>query len=233
MRYAFAMMVVFASGCRIGEYVAPPPVDSGPDGVGVIVDAPAPPDGPPAFHGMHATIGENPGWTGSCDALDTRAEMLDRFDPAVQEQDVRAGWDFDTSADIYNDATFNFDPNWPTAASGQFSVRFAGTIALAAGPHCFSIDVGATGTDIVGGKNECAQIYLGDGDAIAETGYLAATSGVATGCIDLGADAAPELDIIFWYFNIFEQATLHVRTCDGAACIPSTPLPLSALTPVP
>jgi hypothetical protein len=228
-----AIVVVLVAGCRIGEYIAPPPIDAGDDDDVISVDAGDAPDGPPAFRGLHATIGETPEWTGSCDALDDRAEMLDRFDPATQEQDVRAGWDFDTGADNYDDPSYGFDPNWPTAVSGRFSVRFAGTIALEAGPHCFSIDVGATGTDIIGGKNECGQLYVGTGDAIAETGYLAATSGVATGCIDLAEAGTPELDIVFWYFNIFEQATLHVRTCDGAACIPTTPLPLTALTPGP
>jgi hypothetical protein len=227
-------VILLATGCRIGEYIAPPPIDAGDDDdVGPAVDASGAPDGPPAFQGLHATIGETPEWTGSCDALDDRAEMLDRFDPAAQENDVRAGWDFDTGADDYDDPTYGFDPNWPSAQSGRFSVRFAGTIELAAGTHCFSIDIGATGTDIIGGKNACGQLYVGTGNAIAETGYLAATSGVATGCIDLAEAAAPEIDIVFWYFNIFEQAILHVRTCDGAACTPGTPLPLASLTPVP
>lgn len=59
-------------------------------------------DAPPGPDGLRAIIGERPEVTGSCGALDDRAEMLDRFDPVVQAQDVTAGWDFDTDADSYN-----------------------------------------------------------------------------------------------------------------------------------
>lgn len=224
MRLALAIVVVFSSGCRIGEHIAGPPVDAGGDDDVTDVDAGDDPDGSNTFHGLHAIIGERPEWTGSCDALDDRAEMADRFDPVVQAQDVTAGWEFDTSADSYNDPTYGFAPNWPSAESGRFSLRFTGTIDLAAGHHCFSIDVGATGTGIVDGKNMCAQIYAGTGNAIAETGYVAATAGAATGCIDVAEDAAVPLDIVFWYFNIFEQAKLVVRLDDA-------PLSLASLQP--
>ena len=60
----------------------------------------------------------------------------------------------------------------------------------AAGPHCFSIDTGATGTDIIGGKNVCGQIWIGD--SVAETGFAAATAGPATVCVDLAADVSPD-----------------------------------------
>lgn len=221
MRLALAIIVVLGTGCRIGEHIAGPPVDGGADDDDVTVDAGDDLDGSNAFHGLHAIIGERPEWTGSCDALDDRAEMNDRFDPVVHEQDVTAGWEFDTSADDYDDPTYGFAPNWPSAESGRFSLRFTGTIDLTAGHHCFSIDVGATGTGIVDGKNMCAQIYAGTGDAIAETGYLAATAGVATGCIDVDTDGPVPLDIVFWYFNIFEQAKLVVRVDDAAMALPS------------
>jgi hypothetical protein len=222
MRQA-ALLVLVLAGCKIGEHIAAPPVDAANDGGGSGVDASGEPDGPPAVHALRATIGETPQVTGSCDALDTRAEMEDRFDPAVQEQDVVAGWDFDTSADSYDDPTYGFDPNWPSAQSGRFSVRFTGDVTLGAGSHCFRIDIGATGTDIINGKNACGQIYVGTGDAVAETGYSAATSGPATGCVTFAAGEPQQLDIVFWYFNILEQAILHV-TVDGS------PLDLTSLS---
>ena len=225
-------------GCRINEHHAQPPVD-GPSAT-VMIDAPGGGDGgvpdadPNVLPGLRATIGEQPQWTGTCKSVGTYAMMNDRFDPAVDEQDVVAGWEFDSDADSYNDPSYVFDPNWSgTKYAGRFSVRFRGTIRLAAGTHCFSIDVGATGTDIIKGKNECGQIYVGDSgaDALAETGYEAKTSGPGTGCIDLAADGAPEIDIVFWYFNIFEHAHLQVRHCAGAGCTPDQALNLADLAP--
>jgi hypothetical protein len=232
MRNLAVILLIACGGCRIGEYIAPPPPDAGGSGDGDggdLADA-APPDAPGAT-GLHAIIGERPEWTGSCDALDDRAELEDRFDPAVQEQDVVAGWEFDTGADSYDDATYNFEPAWPTAESGRFSVRFTGRIRLDPGPHCFSIDIGATGTDIVGGKNACGQIWLGE--AVAETGYLAATAGPATVCVDVApeGDGAETIDIVFWYFNIFEQAKLVVRQCAGDACAPDQPIAAADVSP--
>jgi hypothetical protein len=216
-------MIVVAAillcGCRIGEHIAEAPLDAeppGPDG--------APPDaGPPdaARPGLHAIIGERPEWTGTCASLDDRAEMEDRFDPPVRSQDMVAGWEFDTAADDYDDATYGFDPAWPGSESGRFSLRLRGDLTIA-GPHCFSIDVGATGTDIIGGKNMCGQIWLGD--AVAETGYESSNTPVV--CAD-----ATQLDIVFWYFNIFEQAQLTIRHCVGEACTPDQPLLATEVTP--
>lgn len=221
---------LIACGCRIGEYIAPPPTDAGGSGDvdgGGLADA-APPDAPGAT-GLHAIIGERPEWTGSCDALDDRAELDDRFDPPVQEQDVVAGWEFDTGADSYADPSYGFDPPWPSAESGRFSVRFRGRIRLAAGTHCFSIDIGATGTDIIGGKNGCGQVWIGD--TVAETGYAAATAGPATACVEVAADGSEDLDIVFWYFNILEQAKLVVRRCAGAGCTPDQPIAAGDVSP--
>lgn len=196
-----------------------------------VTDAPIDaPDGP---NGLRATIGERPEVTGSCGALDDRAEMTGRFDPVVAEQDVTAGWDFDTDADNYDHVSYGFMPNWPSAQSGRFSVRFHGNVVLEAGTHCFSIDIGATGTDIINGRNGCGQVWLADaGSATAETGFEAATSGPATGCIDVATAAPTELDVVFWYFNIFERAKLNVRHCLGAGCTPAEPLSAMQLRPI-
>ena len=124
-------------------------------------------------------------------------------------------------------------PNWPMAQSGRFSVRFHGNVVLDAGMHCFSIDIGATGTDIINGRNGCGQVWLaGANTATAETGFEAATAGVATGCINVATTAPTELDIVFWYFNIFERAKLHVRHCAGASCTPAEPLSAMQLQPL-
>ncbi len=228
------MLLLGLAGCVLDEHIAAPPVDAGasapdgadldPDGGGGGSDA--------GFAGLHAMIGERPEGTGNCSALDDRTEMLDRFDPPVREQDVEAGWDFDTSADSYDDPTFGFDPNWDGSESGRFSLRFHGRIALPAGENCLSIDIGATGTGIIDGRNACGQLYLGGAAApLAETGYGAASTDAATGCATVGAGGA-ELDIVFWYFNIFEQAILHVRQCAGTDCTPDQPIAAGMVTPL-
>jgi hypothetical protein len=227
------LLVIAATSCRIGEHIADPPIDGRP---GALIDAPAAeldaPDAPPAATGLRATIGERPEVTGSCNALDDRAEMMDRFEPPLQAQDVTAGWEFDTDADSYADPSYGFMPPWPSAQSGRFSLRFSGRITLDVGPHCFSVDIGATGTDIIGGRNGCGQIWLGAAaSATAETGYEAATSGTATGCIDVTAAGPVDLVIVFWYFNIFERARLQIRHCAGAACTPAEMLSVPNLQP--
>lgn len=217
--------------CRIGEHIAAPPVDGRPAAIDGAIEVDAT-DAPPAQVGLRATIGERPEVTGSCGALDDRAEMDGRFDPPLQEQVVTAGWEFDTDADSYADPSYGFMPPWPSAQSGRFSVRFAGTIELDAGTHCFSVDIGATGTDIISGKNGCGQVWLGAATtAAAETGFDAATSGPATGCIDVAAAGPVELAIVFWYFNIFERARLQVRHCPGTGCTPAEPLSVPSLRP--
>jgi hypothetical protein len=219
-------MLVLIAGCRIGEHIASAPIDSGPD-------APPPdayvPDAEPPFQGLLATIGDVPQVTGSCNALDDYAEMTGHFASPVQEMPVDAGWEFDTSADTYNDATFGFDPNWSGAQFGAFSVRFRGTIELTAGAHCFSVDIGATGTDIITGQNGCGQLYIGANTvALAETGYDASSASAWTACTTTPAGPI-ELDVVYWYFNIFNQARLVVRTCDGDACTPDQPLDVAKL----
>ncbi len=230
---AATVIAIVAAACRLGEHVAEAPID----GLGLPVDAAlatadAAVDAPDGPRGLRATIGDRPEVTGSCGALDDRAEMLTRFEPAMAEQDVTAGWEFDTDADSYDHASYGFVPNWPSATSGRFSLRLHGRITLDAGPHCFSVDIGATGTDIISGKNGCGQVWVGAGNAaLAETGYEAATSGVATGCIDVASTGPTDFDIVFWYFNIFERARLNVRHCAGAGCTPAEMLMLASLQP--
>jgi hypothetical protein len=224
---------VALSGCVLDPHVADPPIDAG----GAAADGADPADADPAtspdagFAGLHAIIGERPEGTGNCSAVDDRTEMLDRFDPPVREQDVAAGWEFDTGADSYDDPSYGFEPNWPAAESGRFSLRFHGRIALPAGSHCLSIDIGATGTGIIDGRNACGQLYLGGAAApLAETGY-GAEADAQVGCATVGA-AGVELDIVFWYFNIFEQAILRVRHCAGASCAPDQPIAADLVTPL-
>jgi hypothetical protein len=116
---------------------------------------------PFAFNGLTAAIGHIAESTGSCDALDDFAEMSARFEPPVQAQDVYAGWEFDTDADSYGDPSYGFQPAWPSADNAPFGVRYRGRMRLTHDTHCFSIDIGATGTDIINGRNACGQIYIG------------------------------------------------------------------------
>ncbi|HTJ45679.1 MAG TPA: hypothetical protein VL463_26435 [Kofleriaceae bacterium] len=222
--------VLTVVGCRFGEHHAAPPVD-GSVGSDTPADAAGAPDAQNVFHGMHAMIGDRPEWTGSCSTLSTYDQMQMHFANPAQQEDVDAGWEFETDADSVSDPSYGFDPSWPmTAPSERFSLRFAATIHLAAGDHCFQIDTGATGTDIISGKNECGQIWL-DGAKTAEVGYQAASNGPATGCITMAADGDAQLDVVFWYFNVFEKAKLQIRTCSGTSCAPSDPLDLSSLAP--
>ena len=238
MRAAAAIACITCASCRFGEHTAVPPVDGAQSGSAVIDGAPPAPDAQEnVFHGMRVTIGDRPEWTGSCKSnLPDYATMTGHFATPKQQEDADAGWDFDTSADAYSDPSYGFDPMWPMAAAAErFSARYKATIHLAAGPHCFSIDIGASGTDIITSGNECGQIWLGPEEApskIAETGYEAATSGVATGCIDQASDGTAELDVVFWYFNVLAQAKLHLRECDGASCTPGTPLSVPDLVPL-
>ena len=240
MRAAASIAVVVMTACRLGEHVAQPPVDGAGSGAlpdGVIDGAPA--DAQNTFHGMRASIGDEPQWTGSCTMnVPDYATMMSHFASPMAQQDVTAGWEFSTDADSYADPSYGFMPAWPSSSPGQnqrFSLRFRATLQLTAGAHCFTIDTGASGTDIITGNNECGQIWLGAIDApakIAETGYQAATAGPATGCIDQAADGPAELDVIFWYFNVLAPAKLVLRQCDSASCTPDAPLSVPALAPL-
>jgi hypothetical protein len=191
---------------------------------------------PEVWNGLTAIIGDRPEWTGSCDNLDDWAEMDSRFAASTRRMKVRAGWDFDTSADDYADPSYGFDPNWTESDSGRFSVRFTGLIRLAeAGPHCFSVDIGATGTDLIGGRNGCGQVWLNAGDGagetsgwLAETGFSAESNEARIGCVELPAGVY-SFDIVFWYFNVLEQAILHVRSCGSPDCTISMMLDVTDL----
>jgi hypothetical protein len=252
--------VALCCGCTIGGVNALPPVDAGPaidagaDGDGAGPDAAAcevgvdtdgdnladcdeladgnPVTDPAVFNGLTAIIGDRPEVTGSCDNLDDFAEMETRFATPMQAMDVYAGWEFDTAADDYDDPSYGFAPNWTSADSGRFSVRYNGSMFVdTGGMYCVSIDVGATGTGIVTGKNMCAQVYVGGGPAwLVETGYQADSDTAHTACATLTAGANP-IDIVFWYFNVLEQAQLTVRWCFGDAdpCTPDTALDPAAL----
>ena len=244
------LLVLLAPACRIDEHIAPPPPDGvigvdaggsdgadaapctpGTDGDGDGVDDCTERDDgdpftdPAVYNGLHAVIGARPPWLqGSCDHLSDYAEMETRYATPVQEHDVRAGWEFDTDANSYDDPSYGFDPSWPMAQANEFTVRFAGRIQLAAGPHCFSVDIGATGTGIIDGKNACGQVYVGVGaapmKALAETGYGAASVDARVGCVDVATAGAAQLDIVYWYSDANMRAKLQVRHCAGAACTP-------------
>jgi hypothetical protein len=181
------------------------------------------------FNGLTAMIGDRPEFFGSCNNLDDHVEMVSHFAASTHTMDVYAGWEFDTGADAYTDPSYGFQPSWPMAAPAErFSVRYTGTLRLAeSGTQCFSVDIGATGTDIFTSRNACGQVYLnaGDGAALAETGLDAASVDAKTGCVTLDAGSYP-FDIVFWYESTTEQARLQVRRCTSASgpCTPDQPL---------
>ena len=191
---------------------------------------------PAVYNGLTAMIGERPEW-GSCNDLDDHAEMRMRFAASSKMMDVRAGWDFDTGADAYSDPSYGFEPSWAMAAPAErFSLRFAGRIRLAAaGTQCFSIDIGAAGTDVFLSGNNCGQIYLGGGPTwLAETGHEAASVDAKLGCVELPAGDY-DLDLVFWYYNLLAQAKLHVLRCTSASgpCTPDQPLATKDLHALP
>jgi hypothetical protein len=252
-----ALALVVSAGCTLGGVHALPPDDTshldrdggadgdggadagsctpGADGDGdglfdcdEIIDG-DPFTDPDVFNGLTAMIGDRPEWSGSCSNLDDHAEMVSHFASATHVMDVTAGWEFDTGADAYSDPSYGFQPNWAEpAANERFSLRFAGRIHLAeAGNQCFSVDIGATGTDLFTSRNACGQVYLnaGDGSALAETGLDATSVDAKVGCLNLPAGDY-DFDVVFWYFNVFEQAKLQVRRCTSASgpCTPDQPL---------
>jgi hypothetical protein len=256
-------LLAAGTGCRFGENVAEAPVDGAvADGVDIGDAGDTTPDGPVActpgadgdgdgisdcdelndaspftdpakFNGLHAIIGDKP-FSGNCNDLDDYAEMETRFDEPAQEQDVTAGWHFETSANSYNDPEFGFAPNWTEADSGAFSVRFRGQIWLTAGEHCFTVDVGATGTNIVNGHNMCGQVYVGSAGpptaALVETGYNATVDGAHTACTTVAADGGYPIDIVLWLWEVnLWPAKLHALHCTGAGCTPSLPIPAAEL----
>jgi hypothetical protein len=188
---------------------------------------------PAKFNGLHAIIGDLP-FSGTCSDLDDYAEMEGRFDTPVQEQDVYAGWNIDTDANTYNDPSFGFQPNWPMAQSGRFSVRFRGVISLAAGDHCFQVDIGATGTGIIDGHNTCGQVYVGVGGlptaALAETGFGAPADGPGLGCITVPSAGAYPIDIVLWLWEVnLWRTKLAVTHCTGVGCTPTEQIPATRL----
>jgi len=210
--------------------------DADSDGDG-LSDAQEAGDGDPGtdplrFNGLLATIGERPELTGSCGFMDDYAEMSDVFDPPVQQAQVRAGWDFETDADSYDDPSYGFDPAWPEAESGRFSLRFSGVFVVReSGRHCFAIDIGADGGTGLLDKNSCGQLYLGGGDGVDETlewfaeAGFAADAGADQRCEDLDAGEV-SIDIVLRYFDVNETNRLHVRHCYGGAtdCDPDQPI---------
>ena len=189
---------------------------------------------PNAYNGLTVMVGERPEGSGTCHSLDDFAEMESRFAGATKMMDIRAGWDFDTGADAYSDPSYGFDPAWAEAAAAErFSLRYTGTIHLAAaGQQCFSIDIGAIGTDIFFSGNNCGQIYL-DGAPVAVSGFEAPTAS-NIGCVELGA-GEHDFDVVFWYFNVLSQAKLHVKRCTSASgpCTPAEPLVPAAVHALP
>lgn len=180
---------------------------------------------PARFNGLHAIIGRQPQLSGGCNWLDTWAEVEHELGEVKREQDIRAGWSFDTMANRYDDASYGFAPNWTAAESDGFNIVYRGQVYLTAGRHCFTVDIGGT-------SNRCAQVYLSLGapatTALVETGFEAA-AGAATRCVDIDAARAAPIDIVYrnFYF-IAARSRLDVRHCagtGGADCTPATTLP--------
>jgi len=191
---------------------------------------------PAKFNGLHAIIGRAPELSGSCSWLDTWDEVLHEFETTKREQDVHAGWSFDSTANRYDDLSYGFLPNWTAAEDGRFQLRFHGQVNLAVGDHCFAIDLGDTG------GNKCAQIYLGIGGpataALAETGFEA-TANQATGCVTVTTAGAFPIDVVFRNFHLAlpplfpPHNVLDVRHCAGVGCMPTATIKATMLQPQP
>jgi hypothetical protein len=223
-----------------------PPCEGTTDGDGDnIPDCTEQDDGDPAtdpaiVNGLHAVIGRAPEVSGSCKWLESWDEVKHELGTIKREQDISAGWSFDTMANRYDDASYGFAPNWPAAEGGRFNIVYRGKVFLTAGQHCFAVDIGAAGSDSA--SNRCAQIYVSIGaratSALAQTGFEAPAN-AAVNCVDMTADGTAPIDIVYRNFHLALPPITHphnkldVRHCAGVACTPTTTLPATMLQATP
>lgn len=189
---------------------------------------------PAVYNGLEVTIDSFSG-NGSCNAMDSYAEMESRYQSPREVRTMRSGWEFNSKNHTYTSSTYSWDPDWTRSGKRTWKVRFAGEFrAPTSGRYCFSVTNGSGGGGIIGGWNSCAQVWV-SGQRMSEAGYSASNHAQA-GCIDLESGATTPIDLVGRYHNanVGRPFIYSVRYCSdetGSTCTPSSPLPLELLTP--
>ena len=176
---------------------------------------------PNDFSGMYVRIDDDGVISGTCNKADTWNEMKGNFG-ADQEQNMRAGWDYDSENHSYHASTFAWEPAWPNNGGRSWETWMsAELVAEDTGRYCFSQDNGSTGTGIASGWNACGQVWINQ-SRVAEVGYN--SSNTPVGCVDLTAGESYRLDLYNRHHNanLSRSFISRPRWCFGGAsdCTP-------------
>ncbi|GAB3287230.1 FAD-binding protein [Parahaliea aestuarii] len=204
-------------------------LDSDADGISDCADK-----APNQFSGMYARIddlGFGDGFfaDGSCGVADDWNEMKGNFG-AEQEQNMRAGWDYESENHTYTAGTFNWSPawsgnagNWNRSWEVMFSAEF---VAPATGRYCFGTDNGSPGTSIITGRNSCSSVWINKAQ-VAEVGYNASPRR-PSGCVDMVAGQSYRYDLYNRHHNanVSNSFVSHPTWCFGGSgdCVPQQAL---------
>lgn len=153
---------------------------------------------PNDFSGMYTRIDDDGVGSGTCNVADSWSEMRSNFG-TDQEQNMRAGWDYESENHSYHASSFNWDPTWPNSGGRSWEVLMSAEFtADAAGRYCFSQDNGSTGTGIAQGWNACGQVWVNK-VIVSEVGHDSAL--LREGCIDLQTDQTVRMDLYNRHHN--------------------------------
>lgn len=192
---------------------------------------------PGVFNGFRARIAPaHP--AGDCAYNDTWNEVQSVWSSSKVTHDwkIKEGWSFDTSAHNFTNASYTWSP-WPTGTgyitwAGRFTAMFN---AEQPGTYCFSVDNGATGSDIVGGRNACLAAWWNQ-QRIVQTGYsTAGGSGASprTGCVSVSSPGRYQLDFTGrWHdANVWRNFRMRTKYCytTGSSCVPNMDIPRTLL----
>ena len=209
-----------------------PRCDEDDDGDGIMNCADLTPD---AYSGMYTRIKElhcSGGWwgctfnpvKGSCNYADSWDEMKNNFG-ATKEQNMKAGWDYDTRNYNYNNSNYSWSPTWSGGDTRDWEVMFSAIfIAEKTGRYCFHQDNGASRDSGSNKVNSCGQVWV-DKNLMAESGLDGINQ--FNGCINLTAGEETRLDFynrhgahnVFWMRHFKSEP----RWCfgDGGDCTPN------------
>lgn len=186
---------------------------------------------PNAFSGMYVRIDDDGVLSGSCNAADDWNEMKGNFG-ADQEQNMRAGWAYDSENHSYHTSTFAWNPRWPKSGGNSWEALMSATfVAEDTGRYCFSQDNGATGTGIATGWNACSQVWVNQ-SRVVEQGFD--SSNTRVGCVNLTADQVVRLDFYDRHHNanVSRSFIARPRWCYGGTgnCTPTRSFEQGQLT---
>jgi FAD/FMN-containing dehydrogenase len=200
---------------------------------------------PTAFNGFRMRLARaDP--AGDCKYHDSWSELESVYSTANATEDfyLRSGWEFDASA---GNQGHNFVRNhypwnpWPDEGTGYvtWGARLSGNFNFnQTGTWCFSVNNGATGSDIIGGRNACLNLWVNQA-RVAQTGYstVGGSGGSPrTGCVSITTPGWRRLDVSGRYHdaNLGRNYRMQVRYCrtTGTSCTPNLPIPQSMVQPI-